>query len=293
MTEDKNNKFKGFRSPKYTQVPDEVFDELMSLLSGAELKVLLYVCRRTFGFKKESDTISLNQIGNGIRTKDGRILDRGTGLSKDSVSRAVKRLEELGVIVRGRIRSAEKGDQPTTYSLNMLPVSENLTPPTIKIGQGGTRKSDTQETVLQQTDIQDNVNVTVVPKTSKNPADPPTDREDYILTELATALNDRDPRSRNTYRRIIQTLGEETAWRILGLTKEAHQSGLIKSRRAPYFVGIAKQVAAERGLDLGFASQNHNGHEQSPVDFASLINSISNKIGNTDTIQRYRAKPDE
>ena len=51
--------FQGFRSPRYTQVPDEVFDELMPRLSGAELKVLLYIIRRTFGFKKERDNISL------------------------------------------------------------------------------------------------------------------------------------------------------------------------------------------------------------------------------------------
>ncbi len=44
--------FQGFRSPTYTPVPDELFDDLMSTLSGAGLKVLLYIVRRTFGFKK-------------------------------------------------------------------------------------------------------------------------------------------------------------------------------------------------------------------------------------------------
>jgi hypothetical protein len=63
-----NNKFQGFRSPTTTPIPDEVFDELMADLTGAELKVLLYICRRTFGFKKESDTISLHQIAEGIVT---------------------------------------------------------------------------------------------------------------------------------------------------------------------------------------------------------------------------------
>jgi len=60
----RNPLFQGFRSPNYTQVPDELFDELMSTLSGAELKVLLYIIRRTFGFKKGSDTISLSQMLN-------------------------------------------------------------------------------------------------------------------------------------------------------------------------------------------------------------------------------------
>jgi hypothetical protein len=40
-------KFQGFASPNYAQVPDALFDELLPDLSGAELKVLLYIIRRT------------------------------------------------------------------------------------------------------------------------------------------------------------------------------------------------------------------------------------------------------
>ncbi len=65
---DSGRRFPGFQSPNYTMVPDELFDELMVELSGAELKVLLYIIRRTFGFKKDSDNISLSQLLNGIET---------------------------------------------------------------------------------------------------------------------------------------------------------------------------------------------------------------------------------
>ena len=75
-------------------MPDQLFDELLHRLSGAELKVLMYIIRRTFGFKKQSDDISLAQLVGGIKTKDGRILDRGTGLSKSSVVRALNSLEK-------------------------------------------------------------------------------------------------------------------------------------------------------------------------------------------------------
>src|SRR5436305_13942529 len=85
--------FQGFRFPNTTPVPDELFDTLLAGLSGAELKVLLYICRRTFGFKKERDTISLSQIASGIVTREGKVLDRGTGLSKRHVQRALKSLE--------------------------------------------------------------------------------------------------------------------------------------------------------------------------------------------------------
>ena len=126
-------RFKGFLSPRYTQVPNELFDELMVHLSGAELKVLLYIIRRTFGFKKDSDNISLRQICHGITTRDGEILDKGRGLSLSTVQIALKGLLEKNCVITARNRSKEKGDEPTTYSLNMLPYTENR--------QGGYRKS--------------------------------------------------------------------------------------------------------------------------------------------------------
>jgi hypothetical protein len=48
--------FEGFSRPNYTQVPDELFDVLMPDLTEAELRVLLYIIRRTFGFKKDSES---------------------------------------------------------------------------------------------------------------------------------------------------------------------------------------------------------------------------------------------
>ncbi|MBV8893785.1 MAG: replication protein [Acidobacteria bacterium] len=146
--------FDGFISPRYTQVPDELFDELMAHLSGAELKVLLYIIRRTFGFKKDSDNISLNQICKGIKTRVGEVIDKGTGLSLSTVQIALKGLIEKNCVVTVRNRSKEKGDEPTTYSLNILRYTDYRQGGIPKIGNGGYRKSVTQETVLQQTDLQ-------------------------------------------------------------------------------------------------------------------------------------------
>src|SRR5918997_1679759 len=90
--------FLGFQFPNTTQIPNEVFDTLMPHLSGGELKVLLYICRRTFGFRKDNDRISLSQIAHGITTKAGRVLDQGTGLSKRHVITALKTLEKRNII---------------------------------------------------------------------------------------------------------------------------------------------------------------------------------------------------
>src|SRR5687767_12689394 len=102
MEKDKDSKkpfrFVGFRSPNYTMVPDEVFDELLVELSGAELKVLLYIIRRTFGFKRDEDAISLSQMLNGITTRAGHVLDRGVGISKPTLLQALRSLEDKNII---------------------------------------------------------------------------------------------------------------------------------------------------------------------------------------------------
>lgn len=124
--------FAGFAAPHYTSVPDQFFDELMPRLSGAELKVLLYIIRRTFGFKRNSDSISLSQMVSGITKQTGEVLDQGTGLGKASVVRALNTLAEKKIILRQRRSSDKNGDEATTYALNIIgsrPVSQNETPP--------------------------------------------------------------------------------------------------------------------------------------------------------------------
>ena len=110
-------KFQGIESPNYTQVPNVFLDELMSELTGSELKVLMYITRRTFGFSKRSDNISLNQIANGIIKKDGTVLDKGTGLSKTKIISAINKLVDKGIIIKLKRASKEKGLESTNYSL--------------------------------------------------------------------------------------------------------------------------------------------------------------------------------
>lgn len=174
--------FSGFVCPNTTAVPDQLFDELMPHLNGAELKVLLYIVRRTFGFKKNSDDISLSQMVYGIRKKNGEVLDGGTGLGKASVARALNSLAQKKIIVRRRRRSDTKGDQATGYTLNINnspPVSQNETPPVSKRDTPVSHQRDTQQTVLQQTVRQQQQNNTANVTSS------------YHDREIAAALVDR------------------------------------------------------------------------------------------------------
>src|SRR5690554_7786948 len=77
---------KKIEKPNYTQTPNILFDEIMRDLNGAELKVILAVIRKTFGWHKERDRISYSQI------------IEMTGLVKSTVSISIKSLEEKGLI---------------------------------------------------------------------------------------------------------------------------------------------------------------------------------------------------
>src|SRR3954470_13784123 len=119
--------FAGFSSPNTTPVPDVLFDELLPRLENGELRVLLYIIRRTYGFKKDFDNISMSQMVHGLRRKDGTYLDRGTGMSKASVARSVRRLIDMQIIISWRNRSIQRGDEPTTYALKYEPKDPCLT----------------------------------------------------------------------------------------------------------------------------------------------------------------------
>ena len=74
------------QSPNYTQVPNEILDEWIGKLSKVEFKIIMMICRKTFGWRKESDKISLSQF---IGT---------CGAGRQGVVNALYHLEELDLI---------------------------------------------------------------------------------------------------------------------------------------------------------------------------------------------------
>jgi len=88
--------------PNYVQVPHEVFRHL-KILTGNEVKVLLSICRKTFGYHKLTDDISYSQI------------EEMCGVSRANASRAVKRLCELDLVEK----STKKG-KTTRYDMKVM-----------------------------------------------------------------------------------------------------------------------------------------------------------------------------
>ncbi|MBE2895729.1 hypothetical protein HPC38_02395 [Pasteurellaceae bacterium HPA106] len=88
--------------PNSFQIPNSLVDELLSELSGAELKCYLVTIRKTKGWQKESDAISISQFM------------EVTGLSNRAVIDACSRLVEIGLLVKS------SGSRNTSvYSANL------------------------------------------------------------------------------------------------------------------------------------------------------------------------------
>lgn len=94
-----------------------VLEEYWHDLSGSEQKVLDFILRQTIGFRKTSDCISFNQFSNGLGRRN-----RGTGLSRSQVRRAMTSLEEQGFIRIVRVQG-----RPCTFNL-VLDESEIFKP---------------------------------------------------------------------------------------------------------------------------------------------------------------------
>lgn len=137
------------RSPTTTPVPDEIFDYWLTRLGEAELKVLLYIVRRTLGFFKRTDAISLSQLCDGIPDRD-----EGTGLARSSVKEALKGLKDKGLIQAIPQNSEESGHLPTLYSVlwDPLPLAGKTTKPlAVPAKPPLAGQPAIQETVLQET----------------------------------------------------------------------------------------------------------------------------------------------
>jgi phage replication O-like protein O len=79
---------KGFQSPNYTQVPNDLFDTIMADMEGAELKVVLAIVRQTIGYHRDRSKYSMAKLA---------IL---TGLSHRSVVDGALAAESRGLIQR-------------------------------------------------------------------------------------------------------------------------------------------------------------------------------------------------
>jgi len=99
----------GVNEPSHTQVANELFDTYMRFMSDAELRVVLCAMRKTRGWHKFSDAISLSQF------------EKMTGLSRQGVINGISRAIERGLMIE--TGTGKRGVKQ--YTLNIITGQEN------------------------------------------------------------------------------------------------------------------------------------------------------------------------
>lgn len=79
----------GFKTPNYTQVPNELLDDWMAVLTGAELKVMLVIIRKILGWRKPNETVEPISVSQFAAL---------TGLGETATRKAIGKLEALNLI---------------------------------------------------------------------------------------------------------------------------------------------------------------------------------------------------
>jgi len=125
-------------------VPNEIIDEHLSELTGAEIKILLAISRKTIGWHKDTDWICNQQM-----------MDI-TGLSKKTVIMTISSLIFKGLIVQDR--KGGKGKEKLYYELSFEEGCKKVTGGVVKSTPGEcnnvTHKiNTTKDTIQKKKDI--------------------------------------------------------------------------------------------------------------------------------------------
>lgn len=96
---EKNNQELQLENGNYTRIVNKIIDELIRMpLLGSELAICLFVIRKTYGFNKKEDAISLSQFQKGI------------GRSRPTIVKALK------VLVLGKVLLLVKEDDKKGFT---------------------------------------------------------------------------------------------------------------------------------------------------------------------------------
>ena len=81
--------------PNTSDIPNILFDYWMNILTPAEFKVLMCIARKTYGWHKEFDLISLKQI------------EKMTGLSRKGIVKNIDVLMSHGLLIKIKSKTSE------------------------------------------------------------------------------------------------------------------------------------------------------------------------------------------
>lgn len=151
-TLEKLQKFSG-----YSIIPNVLLDLLPGKLSRNQYDVFMYIVRRTLGFHKTGDAISLSQFQYGLITSEGKRLDFGCGIRRaDTVTKTLRELEEMGYISIEHRQAINGAILPNSYTVcldKLVAVAEEMCEPSVEV-QAATAKENlvTEDETVNQPD---------------------------------------------------------------------------------------------------------------------------------------------
>jgi len=123
--------FQGFSKPEanFFRLPNEWTDITANITSLAEMKLVEYVLKHTWGYSEFDmvKKITTDEFMYGRKKKDGTRIDIGTGLSKPSVIAGLKSAVEHGLLTE-QIDDSDKARIKKFYKLRMKTPLEEAEP---------------------------------------------------------------------------------------------------------------------------------------------------------------------
>ena len=125
------HQFSGFPTPKqnWFKMPNEWIDLCADINSLAEIKVVQYVMRHTWGHQEYGirKRISVDEFMNGRQRAGNGRMDKGTGLSKPSVIAGIKSAVKRGFLIE-EVDDSDKARVKKYYSLRMRSEGQDSYP---------------------------------------------------------------------------------------------------------------------------------------------------------------------
>ena len=211
--------------PNSFQIPNAFVDEVMFALSGNAVKAYLLVARKTTGWQKESDFISIEQF------------KQFTGINRDkTIYEILKELEEVGLI-----RTVKTAGRTTEfYLVKDLPNVENK--PVAKSATSGEKRHPTK------TNNKTNIN--------NPPIVPPAEQVvlDYLNVALANLAEEQGECKPTGYKltdKTKQAIGARLAEFDLGVCKRVVDYLVSKWGRDPKMVEYLRPSTIFRPTNFG------------------------------------------
>jgi len=148
--------------PNTSSIPNILFDYWMNILTPAEFKVLMCIARKTYGWHKTNDRISISQI------------EKMTGLSRKGISKNIEALIEHGLVTKIKSKTSDGDDAANQYEIDVNCMGGGSELSTLGVGNSvhygvGNSVHPQKKTYTKET-IQNNNTPPIPPQIPKNEA---------------------------------------------------------------------------------------------------------------------------